>query len=133
MTDPGVVAGPLLPAVPARREQHPSSDRARRPAHPVRVRQRLACWVLLRLWPEGFCSLWRGVAAEAAERAAIASIDPAELARLKAEAAKLPELEAQVRALHRKRFPRSVRYGRSMDELLSDLRLATTLSDLELP
>ena len=82
-------------------------------------RQRVALWVLGRLWPSAFVDLvtaW----VECAPRAGEVCIARSELARL----------EGDLRAGHRALFPRAVRYGKPAAELLSDIRLAKVMHDI---
>lgn len=85
-------------------------------------RQRVALWVLGRLWPsalEDLVTAW----VERADRAphvgevTIASSD-------------LARLEGVLRSGHRALFPRAVRHGKSAAELVSDIRLAKVMREV---
>jgi hypothetical protein len=93
---------------------------------PVRVS--LALSLLRCLWPVGWECCVEGLVA----RSRLVRVQSENLARLEASAALLPELERQVRELHRQRFPRAVREGVSLEQLQSDLRLAHEVDGLDL-
>jgi hypothetical protein len=93
-------------------------------------RQRVAAWLLLRLWPRGMEFLARGLVAEAEEGGVDVSAE--DLDRLEARIAELPELKRELWAIHRARYPRAVRHGKTARELLSDVQLAQIVAGLNL-
>jgi hypothetical protein len=87
----------------------------------VNWRQRVALYVLGRLWPEGLEAFLTALV-ERAERAA-------RVGEVKIPVAQLAALEEDLRRGHRSLYPRAVRHGRPVKELISDLYLAKALQN----
>ena len=84
------------------------------------IRRRLAMWVLRRLWPESWWLLVETLAERAAKPGDV--VVPAET---------IAAIEREVRDVHRAVYPRAVRHGRPIAELVSDLRLAKAVREIQ--
>jgi len=87
----------------------------------VTWRERVALYVLGRLWPEGL-EAFLAALVERAERAA-------RVGEVTIAVSELAALEDDLRRAHRTLLPRALRYGRPAAELVSDIHLAKALQE----